>query len=1124
MSTTYCSERRMFPWVCALILFLTVVSVRAQLPTGTILGVAKDASGGVVPEVAVTVQNAETGLTRTVTTADDGSYRVPALPVGRYSVRAEKSGFKTFAQQNLTLDVAQELVVNPSLEVGTSAQEVVVTAEAAQINTTSGTLGGLVNEDKIADLPLNGRNYIDLTLLQAGIVHAGEAGSVSSATTGVWFSSNGAPPRSNNILLDGARLTNQQGTTSATPGGTTLGVDGILEYRVITNMFGAEYGMTMGSQVVMVSKGGTNQWHGDVFEYLRNSSLDARDFFDYGYLANGGTGPRLPPFRRNNFGGAFGGPIKKDKAFFYGVYEGLRQAIGQTINNKTFPQQCHNLIPNPNSPGNYEFDSDTDAQACNASFVGPGGVGTPTVVQGVMVPLLALYPNPNLPGNRFTFPASNYNYENYGQGRFDENFSAADDMFARYTLDRFDALNTGQYQQFQSSIYARNEFVTVSENHTFSPSLLNTARVSFSRTTSTSLTETVLGPSLAGPDYSFRTGVPMGTIIIPGFKNLGPAGGPVSTSLQNVYTGSDDIFYSKGRHALKFGLLFNRFQEATPNLGGAYAGEMAFGSAAAFFTGQTNNIQETVPGNIAARFFNFNTWGFYGQDDFRATSRLTLNLGLRYEFNTVPRELNGFEWALRSVNDNNSTPGPIMRNPSLRNFSPRVGFAYALNAKGTMSVRGGFGVYFDVGDIGTAISQQGFALPPLNNGNSLDNVTVTSLPLTFSGSSGSLQGNLIHSLDYNSGQPHLLQYNLTVDRQLPWGMSLSVGYVGSRGLDLFGVVEENPYIPLSVTNGIEYWGPDVNNPPSRINNNWGSVTMVDTGRDSWYNSLQITLNMRAYHGLEFQTAYTYSQALDTTEAQQYVFDCFAANGSTSPTDPMFPHRDKGPSCFNLPQDFRFNVLYHIPNVKSQNFLARLEHGWWVGSIVSLNSGYPFSLNTAGLLSNSGVFAADQGDRPNIVTSSNLAAALVADPQAVVYNPNAVITGTLNQWYNPHMFTLVGVSQTPYSPSQVCGPSELPTCSFGYLGNSSRNMLRGPQFRNWDASINKDTRLPFLGEGGMLEFRAEMFNFLNHPNFALPDNGVFAANVTQEAPLGTAGQVTATAAKSRQIQLALKLIF
>jgi hypothetical protein len=615
----------------------------------------------------------------------------------------------------------------------------------------------------------------------------------------------------------------------------------------------------------------------------------------------------------------------------------------------------------------------------------------------------------------------------------------------------------------------------------------------------------------------------MGDIIIPGFKNLGPAGGPASTSLQNVYTGSDDLFYTKGRHGLKFGLLFNRFQEATPNLGGAYSGEMAFGNAASFFLGQTNNIQETVPGNIAARFFNFNTWGFYAQDDFRATSRLTLNIGLRYEFNTVPQELNGFEWSLRNVTDNNTTQGPIMRNPSLKNFSPRIGFAYALNGKGTMSIRGGFGEYFDVGDIGTAISQQGFALPPLNNGNSLNNVTVTSLPFTFTGSSGSLQGNLIHSLDYNSGQPHMLQYNLTLDRQLPGGMSLSVGYVGSRGLDLFSVVEENPNIPLSVTNGVEYWGPDPT-VLNRINNNWGSVTMVATGRDSWYNSLQATLNTRAYHGLQFQAAYTWSQSLDTTQAQQYVFDCFAASGSTSPVDPMFPRTDKGPSCFNLPQNFRLNVLYHIPNLKSQNFAARLEHGWWIGSIVSLNSGYPFSLNTAGLLSNSGVFAADQGDRPNIITSANLAAAVVADPQAVVYNPNTVITGTLNEWFNPHMFTLVGVSQTPYSSTQVCAPTALPTCSFGYLGNSSRDMLRGPQFRNWDASLNKDMRLGFLGESGMLQFRVEMFNFLNHPNFALPNNGEFAANVTQEAPISNAGQITATAAQSRQIQLALKLIF
>jgi hypothetical protein len=1121
-----CSGPRMILWACGLILLSTAIAAHAQLPTGTILGVAKDTSGGVVPGVTITIRNEETGFTRTITTEDDGSYRASALPIGHYSVRAEKSGFKTATQGKLTLDVAQELVVNPALEVGTSSQEVLVTAEVPQVNTTSGTLGGLVNEDKISDLPLNGRNYIDLTLLQSGIAHAAEAGSVSSTTTGVWFSSNGAPPRSNNILLDGARLTNQQGTTSATPGGTTLGVDGIREYRVITDMFSAEYGMTMGSQVVMVSKGGTNQWHGDVFEYLRNSDLDARNFFDYGYLANSGTGPRLPPFRRNNFGGSFGGPIKKNKTFFYVVYEGLRQAIGQTINNKTFAPQCHNLIPN--GSGNYEFDSDADAKACSPSLVGPGGSGTITTVQSVMVPLLALYPNPNLAGNRFTFPASNYNSENYGQGRFDHDFSTADSFFGRYTLDRFDALNTGQYPQFKSNIFARNEFITASENHIFSPVLLNIFRASFSRTTSSSLTETVVGPSLTGTQYSFRTGVPMGDIVMSGFKQFGPAGGPTSTSLQNVYTISDDLFYAKGPNAFKFGLLFNRFQEAIPNLGGSYNGEIAFGSIPAFLQGQATNIQETVPGNIAARFFNFNTWGLYAQDDVRATSRLTLNLGLRYEFNTQPQELNGFQWSLLSVTDNTTTQGPVIRNSSLKNFSPRIGFAYALNAKGTMAVRGGFGLYYDVGNIGTALSQQGFALPPLNNGYSLGGVTLTSLPLTFAGSTGSLQGSLIHSLDYHSGQPHMLQYNLTVEQQLPAQMALSVGYVGSRGIDLFSVVEENPNVPLSVTNGIEYWGPDptVLHP---INPNWGSVTMVATGRDSWYHSLQANLSMRAYHGLEFQAAYTWSRSFDTTQAQQYVFDCFAASGSTSPVDPEFPRTDKGPSCFDIPQDFRFNMLYRIPNLKSNSFAASMLHGWWLGSIVSLQSGYPFSANTANLLSNSGVFAADQGDRPNLVTTANLAAAKVADPLAVPYDPNTVIVGTLNEWYNPHMFTLVGVNQTPYSGTQVCAPAALPTCSFGYLGDSSRDMMRGPHLRTWDASVNKDTKLPFLGEGGALQFRAEMFNILNHPVFALPDNLVFNANVTQEGPLttangGTAGVVSATAIAPRQIQLALKLIF
>jgi len=380
--------------------FLTIcwiavaVTATAQQNTGTILGVVKDSSGAVVPGAGITILNEETSLTRTVTTGENGAFRAPALPVGHYTVRVELAGFRTQAQRGLILEVAQELVVNPTLEVGAVPQEeVVVSGEAPLVNTTSSALGSVVNEQSMSDLPLNGRNYVDLTMLQPGVSQQTLATTGGGATaSGTWFSANGAPVRSNNFTLDGAPMTNAAAAATASEAGTTLGVDGIREYKVVTSAFSAEYGMVMGSQTVMVSKNGTNLWHGDVFEYMRNSALDARNFFDY-RTSSGGR--RLPLFQRNSFGGSFGGPIKKDKTFFYGVYEALRQNLGVTILDNVLPAACHQLV----NPG-----------TSNTTLANPAGCApaltSSTVVPQVIQPFLDLYPVPNLPANQFTFPSS----------------------------------------------------------------------------------------------------------------------------------------------------------------------------------------------------------------------------------------------------------------------------------------------------------------------------------------------------------------------------------------------------------------------------------------------------------------------------------------------------------------------------------------------------------------------------------------------------------------------------------------------------------------------------------------------------------------------------------------------
>ncbi len=419
--------------VLSAMLILLTLPAFAQLPTATILGVAKDSSGGVLPNVTVTVRNVDTGLTRTVKTSDDGEYRVPELPVGRYEVKGEHAGFKIVTRQGITLEVTQQAVINMDFQVGTADQQVVVTVEAPMVNTQDATLGGTVNETKMTELPLNGRNYIDLALYQPGV----NPDKNQSNQGGTSFSVNGAPPRSNNFTLDGAVLQNMLGRSPvAGNSGDALGLDGIKEFQIVAGTFQAEYGLAMGSQLVAVSKGGTNQWHGDAFEYLRNDALDANTFFN-----NQNSTPKAP-LRKNQFGGAFGGPIKKDKTFFYAVYEGIRENQGVPVTNPVPSAGCHPATAT--AANNDGAGTIITLAACPDLSVDTDANGIPitsATLSSYTAGLLALVPLPN-PGQTFdpsnggTPPSQTFNDhnslgENYGQIRFDQTLSDKDSIFAR---------------------------------------------------------------------------------------------------------------------------------------------------------------------------------------------------------------------------------------------------------------------------------------------------------------------------------------------------------------------------------------------------------------------------------------------------------------------------------------------------------------------------------------------------------------------------------------------------------------------------------------------------------------------------------------------------------------------
>ena len=1058
------------------LLFLVSASgAIAQLPTATILGVVKDSSGAVLPNAKLTARDVETGQTRTASSAADGSYRFPAVPVGAYEVLAESDGFQTEARKGLELTVSQEAVVNFTLQVGAVTQTVAVTAEAPLVNTTSGSLGGLVGEQAVADLPLNGRNYNELALLEPGISQHKNVSLTSQALVGVLYSSNGATIHSNNFLLDGAIMQASGGAIASTTG-STLGVDGIREYRIVTNSFSAEYGMTMGSQTLIVSKGGTNSYHGSAFDYLRNNVFDARNFFQY---ISPVTPYRIPPFKRNSFGGSFGGPIKKDKTFFFGAFEALRERLGITP------------LDNPMSPGCHVQGGVCTSGTGTTSFITPA---LPPVLQ----PILALFPLPNLPNNQYTYAFTQPTNENYGQMRVDHTFSQNDSAFVRYTIDDTRQTQNGAYGIWSTTRGSRYQYLTLAESHVFSPALLNTARFSISRTNAPLLS----GPSLnlTGPQYSLVQGESLGGISVgSGVTGLGGNGLSPNRKTQNIYTTGEDLFYTKGRHSLKFGTMINHFMQYTLN-GSGQLGSLSYSSLQNFFANIPSSFSGVTAGSLHYRIYDYNTFGFYAQDDFKVTPTLTLNIGLRYEFNTQVTEKDGHGAALRNVQtDAALTVGVPLGPPKHNNFSPRFGFAWDVMGDGKTALRGGFGLLYDIATYANALSAGVNNSPPISSGSSEASPPgPTSFPLVFD---AAVQGKQLRGLDYNSTQPHILQYNMTVDRQLPGNMDLTVAYAGSRGLDIFRIEDANPVLATVLSDGQLFWS----GTGQRVNPSWTSMEWYSSGSNSWYNALQVSLLKRMSKGLQFQTSYTFSKSIDTSETQ-----INAENQGTSDWLTYAPNEniDKSLSAFDTPQNVRFNLIYSIPNIASSNgFLGRLVNGWRWSNILSMQTGYPFTVTESSNRSRDATGVSGGGtDRPDVAPGfnlSNITSGTTAGCPGVA--PNQAL-GTPDLYFDPCAFTL-----------QLAGQ----------LGSSGRNVVRGPGFADMDVAFSKDAPLKFLGESGKLEFRADAFNLLNRANFALPGRSVFAGTATDvtEPISANAGRITTTGvATNRELQFALKIIF
>jgi len=925
---------------------------------------------------------------------------------------------------------------------------------------------------------LNGRNFQQLILLSPG-VNVAQTATTSFYGKGDTYSIAGGRPEGQAYLLDGTDIVNFFGHGSGAGSlGTSLGIDAIAEFQTLTNTYSAQFGGN-GAVVNAVSKSGTNAFHGTGFEFLRNSALDARDFFTT-------LSHSPPPFRRNQFGGAIGGPIQKDKLFFFFNYEGLRQSLG-----------VENKVTVPNAAAHQGFITNPDG---STTFI---GFKTPLLQQ-----IMNLYPTAGLtpiPGGSFANAFSDgtqTGVENYLLGRVDYNLNAKDTIFARYVLDKstfdnpFPASTIGSWNDSEPT---RNQYLTAELRHIVSPTVINVARASYVRTENSA---TTLGETPALQFYPHQGGED-GTVSVTGLSLLGPSTLAPYSLIQNKYGLSDDIYMTRGAHNIKFGLGMQRIQ-TFENQPFSASGAFSFANLTTFMQGTPNRYGGAYPigvpnpfsGNLnpdAYRAFRETMLMPYFNDDWKVTSKLTLNLGLRYDFDTNPKSainnllvianppFNSIGGGLSTTNFLKQVPNVWRSNPNLNNWGPRVGFAYDLFKNHKTSIRGGFGDTHNV--IAPRTYTSGYV-----TGAPFPSVIITpnaqtpviAFPNPFAGSFTQPPYSNGQAVDYNNTKtPVLYQWNLNLQHELPGAWVLTVGYVGSHGSHLFTGSDQNPPIVTTDANGVLHFGAANSSGVGISNPRWnpalGVINALQTNGRSSYNSLQTNAVHRFSHGFQAQVAYTYAHSIDDGSASSGL-----ETGGGGRSNPYNFASDIGNSTFDIEHTIRVNGQYDLP-FKGNKFIS----GWKISGIMTKTTGPPIIVAT-------GIDQALTGQagnqRPNITPG---------------FNVSSMQVGTVNQWYNPLGYTLQPI---------------------GTEGNAGRDILRGPGVFNMDASLLKDTKIPKISEQFTVQFRAEFFNFLNHENFGIPNLSLFTSSSGARNP--AAGQIVSSNPGTipRQIQFALKIIF
>ncbi|MBI3940034.1 MAG: TonB-dependent receptor [Acidobacteria bacterium] len=1019
--------------------------------TGTIAGTVRDESGAVLPGVGVIVQNTENGRIQEGVSDDQGRYRVAGLPAGSYQVTASLPGFRKATRPGIKLEVAQELALDLKLQVGEISEEVTVTGEAPIVDTTVSSVSGVINNTQMTELPLNGRDFTKLSLLETGTVSARNTDQTFSKGFGTRVAVSGSRPDQTGYLLDGTDInswSNFQVPGSVT--GVILGVEAVREFRVEVSNFSAEFGRSAGGVFNMISKSGTNEIHGSAFEFHRNDNLDARNFFAI---------PRKPEFRRHQFGVSLGGPIVRNQTFFFADYEGLREAKGLSQ---------VGFVP--------------DENARRGFLPAPGGtlreVG---VANNVRTVLQELYPLPNGPivgGGIATFnnPGQRVANENYWVIKLDHQFSERNHFFVRYNFDDGEVTNPFVLPNFTDFQQSRYQYVTLEESQTFSPILLNVARFAFNRTLAFDD-----GAALHPISITFRPGQPlsMGGIGVGGLSGTG--GRSPEGSIMNLAQYMDSIYYTRGAHSLKFGGSVSRIH--LNDADHSRLGTFNFADLESFLRGIPQTLSEAeMPGSDGIRGWRQWLPGFYLQDDWRVSSRVTANLGLRWEFYTVPREVNGKVSNLRNVEtDREMTVGdPFWKNPSLKNLSPRVGLAWDPWGNGKTVVRAGYGIFYHM------------MFPPYYKGPggrndpfffyiSVRNPAPDLFPdIVKTVEREASRGTVTREqkpIQFDLKNPYEQKFNFTVSHELFRDTALTLGYLGGRGVKLLYIQEANTARSVLVD------GRWIIPPGSRMRNPaFGAMRQTRSGAHSFYNGLQVKLDRRFSAGFQARVSYTFSRTVDDATTSVGLSDLIPT-GFPQNADNLAG--DRGLSNIDVRHSFTSSWLYKLPMGSGLGRVGKaLLADWNLNGILSLAAGTPFnvSLNydNAGTL---GRFLTL--NRPDLAPGAN---------------NNPVNRDNPNQYFDVTAFI-------PPPPN-----------TFGNLG---RDTVIGPGYANLDFGLTKENMVPGISEGFKVQVRLEVFNVLNRAQFATPASNVFSNRTTR---IPTAGRIARTSSDNRQIQLGLKFVW